>query len=502
MKLFRWLSLFRLSAPLIAVFLLTGAIEVSCSGDPADDNGGGTPGSSRPNSHAIGQWSPVAGVDTCTQAEHDAYFVVGPDGKKYPTWHPPTFTRSDSTVCSFGHEHGVNPSGVGPFYTEIRRHFAFDANANGTINQDELDVSGIPFGYVAEQLDGYNATVGTGIAGQRHQSHAAYKIAIASFADRDRVVANVVTTNYVNCAHLVALNQETTTADAFASNLHEAIVALDCTGAASSPYPVRLIASGMMSFGNRGAFDAAALPSATAQPINVTGALPITQPAGVTGVRRAIGAVTSSASRLTDNAFVVAGATVVNLQNAIGERWVSEFSLTNGGATIATVRPVVTALDPGRFYNAAANSRIGHTIDLCYSGLNAGGAFVNDPAQAVTIVRQVRGNNECTATGNEAARTSAPLANRIAFDATTSPFRNCIRRTEFGNISLNNSGGATTQYSDPFGRAMQVVRGATSNVKQYLAAINTAQLPAGSVDLQVVTFADTNTCATTVHLPN
>src|SRR5262245_25254836 len=32
------------------------------------------------NSHAMGLWSPTS-RDTCTQAQHDAYFVVGPDGK-------------------------------------------------------------------------------------------------------------------------------------------------------------------------------------------------------------------------------------------------------------------------------------------------------------------------------------------------------------------------------------------------------------------------------------
>jgi hypothetical protein len=501
MKRPRSLPLFRLSAPLAAVLLLTGAIEVSCAGDPADDDGD-TPGSSRPASHAMGQWTPVAGVDTCTQAEHDEHFVVGPDGKKYPTWHAPTRTRSDSTVCSYGHDHGMDPRNFFPLIDQIKAHFAYDDNQNGTLEQSELDVSGVPFGYVAEQLDAYNTAVGTGTAGQRHQPHTAYKIVYAPGV-RDRNNNGVITTAFANCYHLVALNQDTYTADAFASNLHEAIVALDCTTASgTAPYPVRLIVSGMMSFGNRGAFDAAALSSTVAQPIAVSGAQPTTQPAGATGVRRAIAANAAGANRLTDNAFAAAGA-ASNLGAAFSERWTAEFALVNGNnAALATVRPTVTALSPSRYYEPSVAGFVGRTIDLCYAGLNAGGGFVNDPALAATIVRQVRGNNDCNAAGAEATRTATPLANRIRFDSSTSPFRNCTREITFGNVNVDNSAGATTQYSTPFGTTTQSTRSTTSNVKQYIAAVNTAQLAAGSVELQPFTFVGANNCDATVHVPN
>ena len=42
----------------------------------------------REPSHAIGVWSPGP-LDTCPAELHDSYSVVGPDGKLYPTWHPP-----------------------------------------------------------------------------------------------------------------------------------------------------------------------------------------------------------------------------------------------------------------------------------------------------------------------------------------------------------------------------------------------------------------------------
>src|SRR5258706_16100071 len=76
----------RLAAGIVATGSLCGALVVSCAGDSTPGGGGGT--SSRSNSHAVGQWAPAT-VDTCTQAQHDQYVVIGPDGKNYPTWHPP-----------------------------------------------------------------------------------------------------------------------------------------------------------------------------------------------------------------------------------------------------------------------------------------------------------------------------------------------------------------------------------------------------------------------------
>jgi len=42
----------------------------------------------------------------CPQALHDSIVTTGPDGKSYPTWHPPVDPASG---CFFGHEHGSDP---------------------------------------------------------------------------------------------------------------------------------------------------------------------------------------------------------------------------------------------------------------------------------------------------------------------------------------------------------------------------------------------------------
>jgi hypothetical protein len=60
-----------------------------------------------PGSTSSGNVAPVAGQQ-CPAWVHDQYVATGPDGKSYPTWHPPT----DPTYkCWFGHEHGDDPTG-------------------------------------------------------------------------------------------------------------------------------------------------------------------------------------------------------------------------------------------------------------------------------------------------------------------------------------------------------------------------------------------------------
>lgn len=496
-----WIAAFRAAAPLAAVFLLTGAIEVSCTGDPRDP--AGTGGSSGTNSHAMGQWTPVSGVDTCTQAQHDEHFVIGPDGKKYPTWHAATRINTDLTSCTYGHEHGPDPRNFEPFFTEIKRHFAFDANNNGTLDQSELDASGVAFGYVAEQLDGFNTARSiSAFDGQRHQDHTAYKIVYGTRV-RNRIVGGVAQTYDLVCNHLVAINQNTTTADAFASNVHEAIVAIDCNaGTKAAEYPVRMIVSGMMNFGNGSSFDAAALASTVAQTIAVAGQTPSPRnsPTNITTGRRAIAGVIGGVNRMWDNAFV-ASAVTSNLENAIAERWSAEFALTNGATTYAIMRPTVTALAPSRFYDPAAAGLLGRTIDLCYTGLNSSGILVIDPALSTDLPRRVRGINECSAFGVNPPTT--PIASRVKFDAAASPFRNCKREVSFGNVTVSSAGRATTQYSTPFGTETQPARTNTSNVKQYVAAVNTAQLATGGVDLEAVLFGrEFDACTSSVHVPN
>lgn len=52
-----------------------------------------------------GNETPVAGQE-CPTWVHDSHVTLGPDGKTYPTWHPPV---DEQFGCWFNHEHGDDP---------------------------------------------------------------------------------------------------------------------------------------------------------------------------------------------------------------------------------------------------------------------------------------------------------------------------------------------------------------------------------------------------------
>ena len=81
----------------------------------------------RGDSRAYNLWTPGP-TDTCSPEIHNRYATVGPDGLRYPTWHPPT---DPATGCTFGHEHGRDPRGSDLYHS----------------------VGAIPFGYANAQLE-------------------------------------------------------------------------------------------------------------------------------------------------------------------------------------------------------------------------------------------------------------------------------------------------------------------------------------------------------------
>ena len=85
-----------------AAAVFTGA--VACA---SDEVAAPMPAVAADPSRAFSLWAPGPN-DTCAKEQHDAYSVVGPDGKLYSTWHPPVDPTSG---CSFGHEPGRDPHG-------------------------------------------------------------------------------------------------------------------------------------------------------------------------------------------------------------------------------------------------------------------------------------------------------------------------------------------------------------------------------------------------------
>ncbi len=163
-------------------------------------------------SQAYGIWEPGP-HDTCSKEIHDRYWVYGPDGKVYPTYHPPI---DPATGCTFGHEHGRDPAG-----------------------SDLADIP-FPFGYVNEQVIAAGGS-------PRPESHVGHKIEWyddggyyedgSSVDDHDQIC---------DVAYKVHLDSHSDAA--LANNEHEVFLHARCENGAE------LIYRALHRFGHRGEF--------------------------------------------------------------------------------------------------------------------------------------------------------------------------------------------------------------------------------------------------------
>ncbi len=482
----------------MAMFLLTGAVGVSCSGDPSLDpakpaDPSNPSGGNRPASAALGQWIPNATYDTCTQAFHDTFFVVGPDGKRYPTWHPPTATDpATGRECSFGHEHGRDPRSSA-LWEFAREHYAFDENRNGVIDPAERDSSGIPFGYVAEQLIALNAASGDA-ASNRFEDHVGYKIAWENSVPREQIVNGQVQTLDLFCDVLTMVHQESHSAESLASNLHQLTYAIDCSrGADASRYSVKLLANVMATFGDPASF-VANVPGTGFTAVAYGFAQPATSPIGGVELGRLIPTIDN-----VRNDIFVPSAQTSSFSLGLVETWSSAVSLFKpDGTELAAFDPAFTVYSPSRYFDPGALDGIARSIDLCYTGLDAAGQFVDDPLRAGSIVRQARGV-ECSSIAPSGPATAR--ASRIEFDDPRSPFNGCRREVTFAASAVRNGGGATIWYTDPYGRSAQSAAFAGA-VKQHVSAVDNST---ANISLASRTFGgDLSNCApgAGIHAPN
>jgi hypothetical protein len=436
---------------------------VSCEGDPVADS---SVPSNRPDSQSMGRWTPAADTTRfpreCKAEVHDSYYVVGPDGKKYPTWHPATHVDATTgEVCYFGHEHGDNPAGSA-LWNDLRRHFAWDANANGTIEESEWNnaTTGLPFGYAAE-YGGAPASI----------LHDSYKVALVNGIGRQRLVNGVAEDFGLVCNQLLAYAHDTQSTFGFTQAQHPLTYAIDCTGSGdSSAYVNKMIVSVMADFG-----------TLTADPPRT----------GEVAAGRQFAAATT---QVYPNAYVTAGNTS-DLVAALQESWNSVVTLrTAGGAELARLNPGLINRNPSRYRSGNAGVQ---SIDLCYTGLDAGGNLISDPAQVGSIVRQVRGSGtDCARLSPTGPATAAAL--RIRFDAREAVFKGCSRQVVFRDQSIRNGTGPTTWYTNPAGGDARTAA-FTSSLKQFVASgtsTTTVVLAAATDDASV----DCDGSSTGVHV--
>ena len=265
------------------------------------------------NSAAMGLWTPGS-FDNCSQAIHDSYRVVGPDGKWYPTWHPPV---DPATGCSFGHEHGMDPRGSALYAL----------------------IGPIPFGAANEALDSWQP------GSPRHEDHFGHKIA---WANAVPVVDTFGHPTSITCDVLVKLHQGTHSKDAFTNNLHELMYAAKCSDG------VFAYATLLSAVGDPGGFIKACVRDADVF-INVGPATPANSPAG------------NGKRRIPDADCVARG--------QVDEEWNTSNNIRTGpmlrdprGLLLAHFNPYFNVSLPSRAYDATIAGLLLRPMDVCNAG--------------------------------------------------------------------------------------------------------------------------------------
>ncbi len=299
-----------------AVLVVALAASTACSGDQFVDPG------SAPASRAFGLWSPGA-FDSCTREQHDAYAVLGPDGKVYPTWHPPTGPGG----CSFGHEHGRDPSGSDLY--------------------DDTD--GLPFGVANEML------AITDPANPRDEDHFGHKVEWENDIELEfRGAGSAIFS--VTCDVLTKFHQGTHSKDAFTNNVHELVYHLRCDNGA------RLGITMLTAIGRPGEFVRSCDREARIQAGTPT---PANSPEG--------GGFRASPDRACIEQHLLVPEGQHSNFGALHETWeTSNLVRRADGHVLAHFNPYFQVRLPSRFHDPALAPVVGRPIDVCYAVTTSG----------------------------------------------------------------------------------------------------------------------------------
>ncbi len=346
------------------------------------------PGPALGNSVAMGLWAP-SGPDTCSREVHDQYQTVGPDGLRYPTWHPPV---DPATGCRFGHEHGRDPSGSKLF----------------------AEVGPIPFGYANEHL------VEGGFGAHRHEDHVGHKIEWENGMEM-RIGNGGSAALSVRCDVLTKLHQGTHSPDAFTNNLHEIVYHIRCTDGTgfSATLLTPIGTPGELVVGcDRDRHIAAGIAT---PPISPNG-----------GGKRAL----PDASCIQAQVFRPNGERP-RFDSALHESWEVSASLrAANGRTLVSFDPYYQVMDPSRYFDTSLERSMGRPVDLCRlagiagrdrcDGVPSAGISWDDPRSPFKGVRRfvdINGNNVRNADGPTVWYTDS-----LGRNGRTEPFPGSIRQ--------------------------------------------------------------------------
>jgi hypothetical protein len=271
---------------------------------------------------AMGKWSPTRSGE-CTKEQHDAYSATGPDGKQYPTWHPPVHPSG----CTFGHEHGSNP-------------------AESSLNS----LGPILFGYVSEQMSHAEG-------GHRHEDHVGHKVEFAnSVTFKPSQIQKGASVDQLTCDVLAKLHQGTHSEDAFTNNLHEQIARVRCTD--GTFFNVQL----MSAIGPGGQMSRQCSPQ---EKIEVGSATPGDSPRISNPL---------NPGRSLGNRFIPDSRCVDVARPNTFENWKTQNTITAPDMTTGVRFAFYWSVsNPSRYLDTTKHKNLGRTVDTCFA--NTGGVF-------------------------------------------------------------------------------------------------------------------------------
>ena len=384
-----------------------------------------------PHARAYGLWTPGRS-DTCPKSLHDRYAVRGPDGKLYPTWHPPRVRLRDGRTCTFGHEHGRDPRG-----SHLYRWLARELSRLGAPGGRR----GIPFGVANEALDRFaQHTQG---APHRHEDHVGHKIEWQNDVPLEASIPGGRRKRTgVRCDFLAKIHQGTHSADAFGNNLHELVYAARCSDGTA------IAATVLSAFGRANEL----IRSCDGRTVIAAGtsfAYPASNGARLIPddvcVRRHL--------------LVPAGA-FSDFSRGLYEDWLSaNYLRTRSGRLLAYFDPHFAVFNPARYADTAGGTRppvLARTIDVCW----------------FAALGHLRARGGACDEATDYGRRATPLP----YDSARSPFDGAHRETYFNQTLVDNAGGPRHWWTDPFGRNASRRR-FPGAIRQYLAPRSNRRWP-------------------------
>lgn len=376
-----------------------------------------------PASSAVGRWAPTA-YDTCSAELHESFAVVGPDGRRYPTWHPPVVLDPvTGSACTFGHEHGADPRGS-DIHRWVVKHFTRKGYAA---------FAGIPFGLVNQALDDWAGEPGNEGTPTRAEDNVGHKIDWAN--DVQLLAADGRTPLGVECDFLFKLHQGSHSSDATRNNVHELIYAAKCSDG------TKIIASTLSAFGAPNEFHSSCAPGGV---VPSSGA-----PAYPTGE----GSRSIPDRRCVDTYVLVPPSQGSSLW-AVYESWRSSNVLRAAdGSALAFFDPDFAVFNPSRFADItpAAPQGVGRMVEL---------AWLEEGERA-----------------NRWPWTEVWNVEPFPYADPRSPFDGAQREFSLGQTRVANGNGPRWWFTDAYGG-----RGATvpfpGSVRQLVGSVDNSHLPA------------------------